>query len=360
MVNYLANADHYLALGTNIADDEELLEQIIKGALSGPPIYRPGLYWEGKTKNAVRQLRKLGLKNFRSSKNSAITSYGDNPILNVMNFSSATPTKDSIKKLIVNSYPFNRIFRSQVELTNFRFQDYLSAVNAYFFISPRVNQLLDRYRISFDSTLGGCEAFIEFNNLKIAHVYLKLLDTLDHIDAQINLSEVNSVIEIGGGFGVNVDLQLQLFPNIRKVLYVDIAPNLYVGTQYLKSKYGASVIDFKITRDLETISFKDDESLEIYCILPSQIELVKTKFDLFHNAHSFVEMSQEAVVNYGTQVKRLLKDNGRVYFVTYDGFNEDTIHPDELLKLISTSLAMPLSMTLVPTLFPERFDYHIF
>ena len=93
--------------------------------------------------------------------------------------------------------------------------------------------------------------------------------------------------------------------------------------------------------------------------MPFQIELVKTKFDLFHNAHSFVEMSREAVVNYGAQVKHLLKDNGRVYLVTYDGFKEDTIHPEELLKLLSSSLSMPLSMTLIPTLFPNRFDYHI-
>lgn len=359
-MNHLANAGQYSVLDTYVADDDELLDQIMKGALSAPPIYSPGPYWEGKTKNAVHQLRRLGLKDFRSSQNSAMTSFGDNPILNAMNFSSATSLKYALKKFIVNSYPFNKIFQSQLVLTNFRFQDYLSAVNAYFSILPRVKELLDRYRISFDSTLGGCEAFLKSNDLKIAHVYLKLLDTLDHMDTQINLSKVNSVIEIGGGFGVNVDLQLQLFPNIRKILYVDIAPNLYVGTQYLKSKYGASVVDFKITKNLETITFKDDESLEIYCILPFQIELVKTKFDFFHNAHSFVEMSQEAVVNYGAQVKHLLKDDGRVYFVTYDGFNEDTIHPEDLLKLLSSSLSMPLSMSLIPTMFPDRFDYHIF
>ncbi len=198
--------------------------------------------------------------------------------------------------------------------------------------------------------------YFESKGLRIAHVYLKLLDTLDHMNTRINLKEVNSIIEIGGGFGVNIDLQLQLFPNIRKVLYIDIAPNLYVGTQYLKSRYGANVIDFKSTKNLESITFSDDDSLEIYCILPMQIELVKAKFDLFHNAHSFVEMSREAVVNYGEQVKHLLKDKGRVYVVSYDGFNHLTIHPEELVKL----LRMPLSVSLIPTLFPDRFDYHIF
>jgi putative sugar O-methyltransferase len=215
--------------------------------------------------------------------------------------------------------------------------------------------LLERYPITFDTTIGGCETLFEWKGLQISHVYLKLLDTLDHMNNKVNLKSVYSLIEIGGGFGVNVDLQLQLFPNIRKVLYVDIAPNLYVGTQYLKSKYGASVIDFKSSRDLEAIRFKADNSLEIFCILPMQLELVKDKFDLFHNAHSFVEMSREAVINYGNRVKSLLKDKGHFYLVTYDGFDELTISPEELIKLLS----IPLSSTLLTTIYPESFDYHI-
>jgi putative sugar O-methyltransferase len=340
--------------GTSIANDPELLDQIMKRALSAPPIYSPGEYWQQKTANAIRQLRKLGLQEFRASKNSATTSFGDSPILNVVNYSS-TPIKGFLNEMIVATYPFSRIFSRQVQLTRIHFQNHISVLNAYFSTHPRISELLERYPITFDTTIGGCETTFEWKGLRISHVYLKLLDTLDHMNNQINLKDVHSVIEIGGGFGVNVDLQLQLFPNIRKVLYVDIAPSLYVGTQYLKSRYGESVIDFKSTQDLEAIRFKNDDSLEIYCILPMQLELVKAKFDLFHNAHSFVEMSREAVINYGNHIKRLLNDNGRVYLVTYDGFDELTIDPEELTKLLS----MSLSSTLVPTLYPERYDYHI-
>jgi putative sugar O-methyltransferase len=169
---------------------------------------------------------------------------------------------------------------------------------------------------------------------------------MDYINSSVNLKNIRNLIEIGGGFGVNVDLQLQNFPNIRKILYVDIAPNLYVGTQYLKSKYGSSVFDYRQLKTFDTTNFKNDDSLEIFCILPAQMEKVEAKFDLFHNAHSFVEMSLDSVANYGKLIKNLLKEKGQVYLVTYDGFDELTIRPEELSNLLS----IPLSISRKPTL----------
>lgn len=347
---------HCLTTESNdeISDDQNLLTQIIQGAASAPEIYSPGSYWLPKTKNAVYQLRKFGMRNFRSSENSAITSFGDNPTINIINTLSTKP-KDKFKKFLISVKPFKGLFESQVSLTRQHFLEGLAALNAYYAIHPRVSELLEKYKINFDTTLGGCETFFTYGDRRISHIYLKLLDTLDYIDSSVDLSKVRSVIEIGGGFGVNVDLQIQFFPNIRKFLYVDIAPNLYVGTQYLKSKYGTSVVDFRISKDLDEIKFKNDESLEIFCILPIQIEKVNSKFDLFHNAHSFVEMPRESVVNYASQLQKLLNENGRIYLVTYDGYDHLTITPEELRQLVSATL----SVSKKPTLRQGRFDYHL-
>ena len=91
-VSYTKNSDN---LGLFVADDEELLDLIMMYAVLAPPEYAPGEYWQDKTANALRQLKKSGLQNFRSSKNSATTSFGDSPIVNVVNSSST-----SIKELI--------------------------------------------------------------------------------------------------------------------------------------------------------------------------------------------------------------------------------------------------------------------
>ena len=36
---------------------------------------------------------------------------------------------------------------------------------------------------------------------------------------------------------MNVHFLLTNFPNIKKVLYLDVVPNIYVGTEYLKYFY---------------------------------------------------------------------------------------------------------------------------
>lgn len=80
------------------------------------------------------------------------------------------------------------------------------------------------------------------------------------------------MFEIGGGFGQYIHVLLQNYSNIKKILYLDIVPNIYVGTQYLKRFYGESVIDYNITRKMNKIQFSDNNKLEIICIAPWQIE----------------------------------------------------------------------------------------
>jgi len=336
----------------SIPNDQELLNLMMHATVSAPEEYVAGAYWQPMMKNSVRQLKSLGLNDFRSSKNTATTSFGDSP--NLFALPNPISIKEKIKKTLVSIKPIKSVFERQVSLTLHQFEESTAALNSYYAINPRVSELMRRYPIEFDTTLGGCETFYSYEGRSISHLYLKLLDTLDYMNDELNLSQIKSFIEIGGGFGVNVDLKINFFPSIRKILYVDIAPNLYVGTQYLKAKYGSSVIDYRQSKDSKTIRFKNDDSLEIYCILPMQLERVEAEFDLFHNAHSFVEMPRKSVVNYARLIKNLLKENGRTYLVTYDGFDNSTINPADLVELIS----IPLKMSKKPTLNKGRFDFH--
>jgi hypothetical protein len=95
----MTEAQNNSSSSTFVANDNELLQEILDGAHSAPHIYKPGEYWKDKTENTVRQLRKLGLETFRSSANSAITSYGDNPILNAIN-DTPSSIKDALKSTL--------------------------------------------------------------------------------------------------------------------------------------------------------------------------------------------------------------------------------------------------------------------
>jgi putative sugar O-methyltransferase len=289
------------------------------------------LIWESQTKSALNEIKQFGLKNFRGCSNGICTSYGDNAYIDSRG-SYNYGIRSLFAKLYRDVFPFNKLFDSQVALTRFHFDESVKYKGEYYRRSERVQFLLNKYSVPIDNLRGGCLSFFSLNDKKISLHYIQLLDTLDVTANYIDLSSRNSFFEIGGGFGVNTHLLIENFPNIRKIIYLDIPPNLYVGTQYLKSFYGPKVKTYRETKGLDTISFAPNDELEIICITPEQIEKLNCEIDLFHNAGSFVEMPQEIVANYASHVERLLtKTSGAISLVSYDGFDlNTTFNPDNL------------------------------
>ncbi len=337
-----------------IVNDYELLNLMIKDTNKLDRIYQPGPYWLYKTKSAVNEINKSGLSDFRGMTNGALTSYGDNAYVDTRcsyNFGIKAP----FSKIFKYIYPFNRLFNSQVNLTTSYFQEAKIYKNLYLNNSERVKYLLSKYNLDFETIKGGCLNFGEFNGINISHHYLQLLDTLDNINKKSSISNKKTFLEIGGGFGVNVHLIIELF-KIKKIIYLDIAPNLYVGTQYLKSFYGEKVIDYKRSKTMEVIKFSDTDELEIFCIMPNQIEKVESQIELFHNAHSFVEMPEHIIDNYAKKVENILsKNNSTISLVSYDGFDlNTTINPEKLPNFFSKTA----TKFIAPTLTPQRSNFH--
>ena len=65
------------------------------------------------------------------------------------------------------------------------------------------------------------------------------------VSKHINFENVISYCEIGGGFGAYAEFILKNFPNVKKFLYVDIFPQIFFATTYLKKIFGENIIDFK-------------------------------------------------------------------------------------------------------------------
>jgi putative sugar O-methyltransferase len=325
MNNSLPNSSHHV-----IADDVALLELMLEDNRAQPAIYQPGKYWAYKTKNAVKEIKKFGLNNFRGDDNSVGTSFADNLYCDVR-----TQLSHGIRKpfqiLLSQVFPFNQIFAAQKKLTR-EYAQYMIDLRGYIYSTvPQVAELLQKYKMPC-STAGGCLDFFEYKGNKIAHHYANLLVTIDALSKQVDFSKARSFFEIGGGFGINLHLLVENYPNLRKFIYLDIPPNLYVGTQYLKSFYGASVKDYRSTRNMQEIKFSDNDELEIFCIAPWQIERLKSGVDIFHNAHSFVEMTSAIVENYAKHIEKLPGyANTTIALVSYDwGSLDTTLDPDKL------------------------------
>ena len=135
--------------------------------------------------------------------------------------------------------------------------------------------------------------------------YLNVADRINKLSKFFNFGKIQTFFEIGGGFGANIHFLITNFPNIKKILYLDTVPNIYVGTEYLRHHYKENVKDYLELRNLNKISFSKNNELEIFCIPPWLIEKVETEIDHFHNSASFVEMPKKVISNYVKFIKNL-------------------------------------------------------
>jgi putative sugar O-methyltransferase len=319
-----------------IPGDHNLLKLMMQDSKMAPEIYRPGPYWEAKSEVATREIYKLGIDDFRGSSNSIATSYADSAYIDVRG-----QYNHGIRSLLSifsrRAFPFSKIFDAQVNLTKSRFQSGVDFKNQIANSSIKFRELLSKYNVPNDTIRGGCLDYCEIDGKKIANHYLAVLNTHDIISKHIDFSSARSFFEIGGGFGINVHLLIENYKNLKKIIYLDIPPNLYVGTQYLKSFYGNSIKTYAETKELKKIEFNDDDELEVFCIAPYQIENLNAEVNIFQNCHSFVEMPSNVVKNYAKHIERLT-DIGKssIALVSYDCFDlNTTFNPDCLPDLFT-------------------------
>jgi len=309
---------------TNLKDDPYLLDRLVKDAKKQSGIYQPGPYWRSKTKVAINEIKQYGLKNFRGSDNLIGMAFADCNHIDIRNSLNYGVRK--IMRSLVSCFPFNRVFDAQVAWTESYSKQLIQVQDELLNLKPRTNELLKNYNLPY-SLLGGCERTVRAYGGLCSTYYLSLLDRHDVFAQHIDFKKVRSVFEIGGGFGANIHILLENYPNIRKVLYLDIPPNLYVGTQYLKSFYGDYIFDYGRLKAWNTTSFSENDELEIFCIAPWQIEKFKDHIDLFANSNSFVEMPSAVVQNYVNHIN----DDTVIALSSYSNYDlSTTLSPYQL------------------------------
>jgi putative sugar O-methyltransferase len=314
----------------HLQDDLDLLHAMLGDLEGQPSLFRPGPYWERIARNSVAEIRRCGLTGFRGASNLIGLSYADNLFLDNRHSLRHGGVRRLARKL-TSTYPLSKIYDAQVKWTEFYATESLRLLQEVLSLKPRTHELLSRYRLPY-TLLGECALKARIDGRDLSVHYLNLLDQHDHVASRVDFRKARAVFEIGGGFGVNVHLLLENYPNIRKVLYLDIPPNLYVGTQYLKAFYGEAVADYAVLRRRKSLAFASSDVLEVFCIAPWQIEQFTDSIDLFMNAHSFVEMPLAVVKNYADHVTALPRGRETaIALSSYDGYDlSTTLDPRDL------------------------------
>ena len=295
--------------------------------LQGKNIFNPGPYWDYKAKKILYYLRKKGLNNFRGFNSGVGTSYCDNKIVDIRN---ELGQRGRLVSLFFSLPIVKKIFDLQLNLTKENVLENIKLNNIIFNSLGKVKNLINKYQIN-DSINFGCVSKIKINNLEFSTLYLEMIERIDNLSKIYNLNKINSFIEIGGGFGANIHLLIQNFPNIKKIIYADIFPNIFVGTEYLKKFYKNSVRDYLTLSNIDEIKFNfDDNKLEIICIPTWSLEKVSCKIDKFHNASSFQEMTVEQVSNYKRILKNILNQK-LISLIVYKGWEKNnTLSPHKI------------------------------
>ena len=307
-------------------------------------LYTSGPYWNYKTKKILYWIKKKGLENFRGLNSGVGTSFADNIVLDYRN---ELGLKGRIASIFTNLPIFKKIYEGQIKLTSSITDAFIEKNRKFYENNEKVKHLISKYKIE-NSTEFGCELKFKNNNKDFSCHYLNLCGEIEVISNSINYKEIYTLFEIGGGFGANIHLLLNNFKNIKKIIYLDIVPNLFVGTEYLRKFYGDSVKDYSFLRQKEQIKFSDNDDLEIFCIPPWKINNIVAKVDHFHNSSSFQEMPEKIVKNYIDFIYKLANKSISVSLVIYEGWQKNnTLSPNQINELFENKLFIRESNNLI-------------
>jgi putative sugar O-methyltransferase len=340
-------------------NDLKLLNLMLEDQKNERTLYKPSSYWSYYSRRISNAIREDGLKTFRS--NSRIgKGYADTASMDPFELLANDSLKHKVHKYIRNNGAVKKYFLDPyIKQNRSYFQQAQNYRNLHYtdILGPWYTKFSKEHSLP-DTLVGEPQDTVTINGQKIGFAYLGAFLRIFQYSKHVDFSKIESVFEIGGGFGAFAHTLLHLYPNIKKFVYLDIPPIVYVGTQYLKHFYPDEVLDYSQTRKLQMLSFEPDNKRKIVAICPWQIENLDTKIDLFWNSASFQEMTPAIVENYGTHIGRLMNKNSKLCFMAYKkGDPNKTIMPDELSKILRENTSFKLKEVKAET---NTLDEHYF
>jgi len=158
-----------------------------------------------------------------------------------------------------------------------------------------------------ESQIGSPANQFVFEDKRYSRSMLNYLAGINYLKRTVDTSKIETVLEIGGGFGTLGEILLSDERNNAFYIDVDIPPTSFASSYYLKELLGKE--NFGDYSDLKTKeSLVIDELRAEYkaVVLPAwEIEKLQGTIDLFVNFISFQEMEPHVVENYLKHVERL-------------------------------------------------------
>ena len=288
-----------------VDDDASLLELMVDDMEASGAFYRPTKYWKSYTAAIIELFRKVGLRDFRRSKERVLATFGCVDTIPELQLSTfLNRSKNLTQEQLKNIEPYMEFANSLWEQGVPVGPGGLAVAN-FFSMSERLADAkalkvgLKPFTELSISRFGNPYGFIkEESHRTFRSIYY--FNFVCFVAQFADLSKYTTVVEIGSGSGMQAEILKKLFPQLTIVL-LDLAPQLYTAERYLTKSFPDDVVPYR-----ESNSNNWDGSLipgKIYFLPLRAIENLAPKGKvLFWNAASFGEMEPGIVKNYAKYI----------------------------------------------------------
>jgi putative sugar O-methyltransferase len=291
-----------------VEDDVGLLDLMLTDMESQEERWWQTGYWQGYSRRIRAELGRTGVGDFRSNFD-LIKGYGaiqpmTGPVFPRDGFRGRTMNSlirlPLVRRVIARFQRELEIMRSMAR-HHYRLVEDLAtlALRQGAVAGPILNKVTDR--------LAGYNSGDRDRAGRYSKNFLHQAVLLSLLGQSVDLTKVQRVLEIGGGYGALADLFWQVRSGTDGyVIQVDIPPMAYITTQYLKALWPGKVIDYRDVRGMTTITESDVKG-KILVVPPWALERLDLDFDLFWNSFSFQEMEKPTMTGYVDLVAKRAK-----------------------------------------------------
>jgi len=281
-----------------VEDNLELLEQMIKDSMSSDPLYTASNFWLFYENKIIEELRTQDLKDFRRRENSELADFGA-----VDSHWIFAPIDNSIKGLYLKTALLNfKIIAKFKTLKKIGIKKFFSKKPDYLYyylynLAKSYGEKCGARSIEyFEADLVGNPKVFSINKKQYTPNLLYYYVMYSYCCQFIDFDQINSIMEIGGGSGKQLEVIKKLHPHITFYVF-DLCPQLYVCERYLSKIFPDSVVSYKETRDM--IKIPENKKGKIFILGNWKISTLENlECDGFWNSASLQEMEPDIVANY--------------------------------------------------------------
>ena len=278
----------------------DLLNLMLEDMKKQDSLYKPTSFWEYGSKLLIDEIEQYDIKDFRSltvTRNFFVPGY------------SAVEYLEKSEKYDPTIEQFDRIVQDKRFVTRLQrvFNGNSSAFADFRVLkSSNIDKKPYLDKIS-ESSIGNPIEQHTFENRNFSRSFLNYTLGLSLLKKTVDTSDINTVMEIGGGFGTLGEILLGDERNNIFYINADIPPVGFVSSYYLQEIFGEeNIACYNTTKDLEIIDIKNfSKSYKALNLCAWQVPKLQGKIDLFVNFISFQEMEPDVVKNYCKHVERL-------------------------------------------------------